>query len=74
MTDHMLKAIEDKVNALVQRCEALENEAATLRAKEKAWEEERVRLIEKNENARARVEAMITHLKKLSSDSEKAAS
>lgn len=70
----MLKAIEEKVDALIKRCAELEGEASTFRAKEEAWEKERQRLIEKNEKARTRVEAMITHLKNLNNDSEKAAS
>jgi cell division protein ZapB len=39
-----------------------------LKARESAWQQERVRLIEKNELARSRVEAMITHLKSLDTE------
>ncbi len=74
MSDHMLKAIEEKIDALIKRCAELEGEAAAFRAKEDAWEKERNRLIEKNEQARTRVEAMITHLKNLGANSEKEAS
>lgn len=74
MNDHSLRAIEEKVDALIKRCAALEAEASELRAKEATWGSERARLIEKNEKARTRVEAMITHLKNLSASAEKAAS
>ena len=74
MTDKTVTVIEKKVDALIQRCAELEAETAALRAKEDAWEKERSRLIEKNEQARTRVEAMITHLKNLSASAEKAAS
>lgn len=74
MTDHILNAIEEKVDALAKHCAELESDAANFREKEAAWEQERLRLIEKNEKARTRVEAMITHLKNLSANSEKAAS
>ena len=40
-----------------------------LRASEKAWREERAHLIEKNEMARLKVEAMISRLKALEQDS-----
>jgi len=65
MSDRMLEAIEEKVDALVERCAELEAEAAAFRAKEDEWGQERERLIEKNEQARTRVEAMISHLKEL---------
>lgn len=74
MSDRMLEAIEEKVDALVKRCAELEAEAAAFRAKEDEWEQERDRLIEKNDKARIRVEAMITHLKNLNTSSEQAAS
>lgn len=74
MSNQKLNAIEEKVDALIKRCAELEREAASFRAKEESWESERSRLIEKNEKARTRVEAMITHLKSLSANSEKAAS
>ena len=74
MPDQKLEAIEEKVDALIKRCSELEQELAEFRAKEGAWSKERTRLIDKNEKARTRVEAMITHLKNLSANSEKAAS
>jgi len=73
MTDHLLEQLEDKVDALIERCRNLELEVESLRSKESAWQSERTRLIEKNETARTRVEAMITHLKNLSSESEQRA-
>ena len=73
MTDHLVEQLEDKVDALIERCRSLELELESLRSKESAWQSERTRLIEKNETARTRVEAMITHLKNLSSESEQRA-
>jgi cell division protein ZapB len=40
-----------------------------LRVSEKAWREERAQLVEKNEMARVKVEAMISRLKALEQDS-----
>lgn len=68
MNKHLLSDIESKLDALLKHCARLESENEALRAKEQAWEGERSRLIEKNEKARTRVEAMITHLKNLNTD------
>lgn len=73
MTDRLLEQLEGKVDALIDRCRTLELEVKTFHSKEAAWQNERSRLIEKNETARTRVEAMITHLKNLSSETEQQA-
>ncbi len=74
MNKHLLSDIESKLDALLKHCSKLESENESLRAKESAWEGERTRLIEKNEKARTRVEAMIAHLKTISTDTEQEAS
>jgi cell division protein ZapB len=73
MTDRLIEELEAKVDALIDHCRSLEMELATMRNKEAAWQTERTRLIEKNETARTRVEAMISHLKNLSTESEQRA-
>ncbi len=65
MTDDLLTALETKLDQLVQLCERQQRENQQLREKETDWLRERARLIEKNELARTRVEAMITRLKSL---------
>ncbi len=69
MSSSLLKNIEDKLDELIRRNTQLEKENATLMAKESSWEQERKRLIEKNDIARTRVEAMIKHLKDLETES-----
>ncbi len=69
MSDELLEALEAKMDRLIQVCERLQKENQELRAKANDWQRERVRLIEKNELARGRVEAMITRLKSLEADS-----
>ncbi len=69
MSSSLLKNIEDKLDELIRRNTQLEKENATLTAKESSWEQERKRLIEKNDIARTRVEAMIKHLKDLETES-----
>lgn len=72
MTDQLLLAFEDKLDQLIQLCAHLREENARLQQvvsgvqlREADWATERARLIEKNELAKSRVEAMITRLKSL---------
>lgn len=65
MTDNLLTALEAKLDQLIQLVERQQKENQQLREKESEWARERARLIEKNELARTRVEAMITRLKSL---------
>ena len=60
-----LKPLEDKLDTLIQMCAQLQAENHSLREKEAALLKERSKLLEKNEVARSRVEAMITRLKNL---------
>lgn len=69
MSSDLLKDVEAKLDELIQLCNRLEKENATLKAKEQGWQQERTRLLEKNEIARKRVEAMIQHLKEMEADS-----
>ena len=69
MTDSALSSLSHKLDNLIQICDQLRSENQALREKENTWLMERSRLIEKNELARSRVEAMITRLKTLESES-----
>lgn len=66
--DDLLNNLEYKLDQLLERCETLQRENTELRARESDWQRERVRLVEKNELARGRVEAMIARLKALETD------
>ena len=68
MSNDLLLAIETKLDKLILQCNRLQQENAELKARENEWQRERVRLIEKNELARSRVEAMITHLRNLDAE------
>ncbi|HEY8940255.1 MULTISPECIES: TIGR02449 family protein [Cellvibrio] len=68
MSDDLLLALETKLDKLILLCNRLQQENADLKARESEWQRERVRLIEKNELARSRVEAMITHLRNLDAE------
>jgi cell division protein ZapB len=65
MSAEQFRALEHQVDQLIYRCHQLEQENRSLRNQEASWRKERTRLIEKNELARTRVEAMIHRLKSL---------
>ena len=58
MSEHSIEKLSDKIDALIRQCESLKH-------REQQLLQERARLIEKNDVARTRVEAMISHLKTL---------
>jgi len=68
MADQHLHALEAKLDELLAHCARLQHDNAALKARENDWQRERIRLIEKNELARSRVEAMITRLKTLTTE------
>lgn len=68
MADELLHTLEAKLDELIAQCARLQHENAELKSREQDWQRERIRLIEKNELARSRVEAMITRLKTLTTD------
>ena len=68
MSDDLLLALETKLDKLISLCNRLQQENAELKTRESEWQRERVRLIEKNDLARSRVEAMITHLRNLDAE------
>ena len=68
MSDDLLLTLETKLDKLILLCNRLQQENAELKNRESEWQRERVRLVEKNELARSRVEAMITNLRNLDAE------
>lgn len=60
-----LSALESRVDELIDRCEALARENRVLRENNRSWTVERAGLLERNEAAKSKVEAMIERLKSL---------
>ena len=58
-----LKRLEKRVDALVEVCDQLQNENRSLKQRQDTLTAERATLLQKNEQVRARVEAMIGRLK-----------
>lgn len=61
--EHELKRLEKRVDALVQVCDQLQDENRSLKQRQDVLTSERAGLLQKNEQVRARVEAMIGRLK-----------
>jgi cell division protein ZapB len=66
--DHDLKTLEFRVDELIQLCHQLKNENQALRQQHSQLAAERTHLLEKNELARSRIEAMILRLKSMEQD------
>ena len=58
-----LKRLEERVDALVRVCDQLQDENRSLKQRQDVLTSERATLLQKNEQVRARVEAMIGRLK-----------
>lgn len=65
MSEIDLSALERRVDELVGLCDQLARENQALIDRSNAWAVERAQLIEKNEMAKTRVEAMIGRLRSL---------
>ena len=68
MSNTDLKILASKLEELLDAYQSLEKENQLLRAERTHWHSERKRLIQQNELARQKVEAMITRLKKMESE------
>lgn len=63
-----IKDLEAKIDELIQLCDELERKNVILQTDKENWVQEKSRLLEKNETARNKVEAMIMRLKTLEQD------
>ena len=63
MFEQQLKRLEQRVDALVTVCDQLQDENRSLKQRQDVLTSERATLLQKNEQVRARVEAMIGRLK-----------
>jgi cell division protein ZapB len=63
MADNPLKDLENKIDELISLCRELNRENCALKAEISGWREERKDLLDKNELARSKVEAMINRLR-----------
>jgi cell division protein ZapB len=64
-----LKDFEGKLDQLIKQYHSLKIENSSLKTKQELLIQEKARLLEKTDQAKTRVEAMITHLKAMERDS-----
>lgn len=69
MDEPDINTLTEKIDQLIEICDRLHNQNQQLLTQERSWREERLQLIEKNELARQKVEAMILRLKSLEHES-----
>jgi cell division protein ZapB len=60
-----LKRLEERLDDLVEICNRLQTENKSLKEKQETLSHERASMVQKNEQVRARVEAMIVRLKSM---------
>ena len=63
MAENQLKALEQKIDELITLCNDLNRENQMLKSDSAGWHQERQDLVDKNELARSKVEAMIDRLR-----------
>ncbi|SES85457.1 MULTISPECIES: TIGR02449 family protein [Marinobacter] len=60
-----LQAMAEKLDRLIERCRKLEQDNAAMRELQDEWNRERAQLIQRNDLAKNRIEAMIGRLRAL---------
>ena len=65
MEQSELQALADKLDRLIEHCGKLERDNAKLRELQDDWNRERAQLMQKNDLARGKIEAMIGRLRSL---------
>ncbi len=65
MDQSELQALADKLDRLVERCRQLEHDNAAMRQLQDDWNRERAQLMQKNDLAKNKIEAMIGRLRAL---------
>lgn len=65
MAEAKFEVLSDKVDRLIKYCAQLESDNSALRELQEDWHQERSQLMQKNDLARNKIEAMIGRLKAL---------
>lgn len=65
MDGQQFTVLEQKIDELIKLCEQLNSENHALKNRAAGWTVDRAKLVEKNEMAKAKIEAMIIRLKSL---------
>ncbi|KMQ76494.1 TIGR02449 family protein [Marinobacter subterrani] len=65
MEQSEVQALADKLDRLIEHCQKLERDNAILRDLQDDWNRERAQLMQKNDHAKHKIEAMISRLRAL---------
>ncbi|WP_250655277.1 TIGR02449 family protein [Alkalimarinus coralli] len=65
MAEANFEVLSDKIDRLIKYCAQLESDNSALRELQEGWHQERSQLMQKNDLARNKIEAMIGRLKAL---------
>ena len=63
-----INTLEKRIDELITLCDELESKCRAIETDRENWTQERTSLLEKNEMANAKIEAMIMRLKSLEQD------
>jgi cell division protein ZapB len=63
-----INTLEKRIDELIALCDELESNYRAIETDRKKWAQERTSLLEKNEMAKTKIEAMIMRLKSLEQD------
>ena len=63
-----INTLEKRIDELITLCDELESKCRAIETDRENWTQERTSLLEKNEMAKAKIEAMIMCLKSLEQD------
>ena len=65
MNEERFTSLDQKLDELIELCDAMKKENQLLRANEHNWQSERQQLLENNKLAKSRLESVLNHLRSI---------
>jgi len=65
MNDDRFNSLDQKIDALIELCDAMKKENQLLRANEHNWQSERQQLLDNNKLAKSRLESVLNRLRSI---------
>ncbi|MEQ9021211.1 MAG: TIGR02449 family protein [Pseudomonadales bacterium] len=63
MSDNSFESLNDKVDDLIDLCAEMKRENQMLKADANSWQSDRKKLVQKNQEAKSKLEAILVRLK-----------
>ncbi len=63
MSEDSFNSLNDKVDDLIELCAEMKRENQALKANESSWQTERKQLLDRNQEAKAKLESILVRLK-----------